>query len=251
MIGRIVVMRPADFVAWLAAGPAQPSLAQYGFALFRALGCSGCHAAGSTVHAPSLERPARARRCTCRMAAAWSPTTPTCATRSCCRAQDVVAGYRAGHAVVRRAGQRRGHPRRCIAYLRFDGRDAGEHAATGAARSYLDDGLHACAPGSTSTDHKRIAILYAIGITGFFFIGGAAATLIRLELATPAGDLVSRRHLQQALHRARRDHGVAVPDPVDPVGARQLPAAADDRRARPGLSAAEPARAGTSTWPAA
>src|SRR5204862_587961 len=40
-------------------------------------------------------------------------------------------------------------------------------------------------------DHKRIAILYAIAITGFFFIGGAAATLIRLELATPAGDLVS------------------------------------------------------------
>ena len=49
------------------------------------------------------------------------------------------------------------------------------------------------------------------------------------------------RHLQQALHRARRDHGVALPDPVDPVGARQLPAAADDRRARPRLPAPEPA----------
>jgi len=43
----------------------------------------------------------------------------------------------------------------------------------------------------SSVDHKRIAILYAISITGFFFIGGAAATLIRLELLTPAGDLVS------------------------------------------------------------
>ena len=43
----------------------------------------------------------------------------------------------------------------------------------------------------SSTDHKRIAILYAISITAFFFIGGAAATLIRLELLTPAGDLVS------------------------------------------------------------
>jgi len=40
-------------------------------------------------------------------------------------------------------------------------------------------------------DHKRIALLYMISITGFFFIGGAAATLIRLELLTPAGDLVS------------------------------------------------------------
>ncbi|MGI9024242.1 MAG: cytochrome c oxidase subunit I, partial [Burkholderiaceae bacterium] len=43
----------------------------------------------------------------------------------------------------------------------------------------------------SSVDHKRIAILYAISITLFFFIGGAAATLIRLELITPAGDLVS------------------------------------------------------------
>jgi cytochrome c oxidase subunit I len=39
-------------------------------------------------------------------------------------------------------------------------------------------------------DHKRIAILYLISITIFFFIGGAAATVMRLELATPAGDLV-------------------------------------------------------------
>src|SRR6184192_4696387 len=43
----------------------------------------------------------------------------------------------------------------------------------------------------TSTDHKRIAILYGIAITVFFFVGGAAATLIRLELVTPAGDLVT------------------------------------------------------------
>ncbi len=40
-------------------------------------------------------------------------------------------------------------------------------------------------------DHKRIAILYAISITAFFFVGGVAAALIRIELATPAGDLVS------------------------------------------------------------
>jgi len=42
-----------------------------------------------------------------------------------------------------------------------------------------------------STDHKRIAILYALSITFFFFLGGSAATLIRLELVTPQGDLVS------------------------------------------------------------
>jgi cytochrome c oxidase subunit I len=43
----------------------------------------------------------------------------------------------------------------------------------------------------TTHDHKRIALLYLVSITAFFFIGGAAATLIRLELATPAGDLVT------------------------------------------------------------
>jgi len=43
----------------------------------------------------------------------------------------------------------------------------------------------------TTHDHKRIALLYMVAITAFFFLGGAAATLIRLELATPAGDLVS------------------------------------------------------------
>ena len=41
-----------------------------------------------------------------------------------------------------------------------------------------------------TTDHKRIALLYLVSITFFFFIGGAAATLIRLELLTPQGDLV-------------------------------------------------------------
>jgi len=41
-----------------------------------------------------------------------------------------------------------------------------------------------------TTDHKRIALLYLASITFFFFIGGFFALLIRLELLTPAGDLV-------------------------------------------------------------
>ena len=39
-------------------------------------------------------------------------------------------------------------------------------------------------------DHKRIALLYLLSVTFFFFIGGLFALLIRLELLTPAGDLV-------------------------------------------------------------
>ena len=42
-----------------------------------------------------------------------------------------------------------------------------------------------------TVDHKRIAILYLISITFMFFIGGFFATMIRLELLTPAGDLMS------------------------------------------------------------
>ncbi|HUE69732.1 MAG TPA: cytochrome c oxidase subunit I [Pirellulaceae bacterium] len=39
-------------------------------------------------------------------------------------------------------------------------------------------------------DHKRIAILYLLGITFMFVIGGLAATFVRLELMTPQGDLL-------------------------------------------------------------
>jgi len=41
-----------------------------------------------------------------------------------------------------------------------------------------------------TTDHKRIALLYLMSVTLFFFVGGFFALLIRLELLTPAGDLL-------------------------------------------------------------
>ena len=54
MVGRVVVMRPAEYAKWATSGPTQPSLAQYGLARFRELGCSGCHTPGASVNAPSL-----------------------------------------------------------------------------------------------------------------------------------------------------------------------------------------------------
>jgi cytochrome c oxidase subunit 1 len=59
-----------------------------------------------------------------------------------------------------------------------------------AATSFLEGG-YTLRAWLTTRDHKRIAILYALTVTAFFFLGGAAATLIRLELVTPAGDLVT------------------------------------------------------------
>ncbi len=54
MGGSIVVQRPADYAAWLAGHAAGGSLAARGAVLYRARGCSGCHAPGSAVHAPPL-----------------------------------------------------------------------------------------------------------------------------------------------------------------------------------------------------
>jgi len=50
---------------------------------------------------------------------------------------------------------------------------------------------HTVASWLLTQDHKRIGILYLLALTFFFSIGGIFAVLIRLELLTPAGDLVS------------------------------------------------------------
>src|SRR5262249_28347599 len=42
-----------------------------------------------------------------------------------------------------------------------------------------------------TTDHKRIALLYLVSVSMMFIIGGLAATLIRLDLLTPNGSLVT------------------------------------------------------------
>src|SRR6476619_7673095 len=55
-------------------------------------------------------------------------------------------------------------------------------------------------------DHKRIGLLYLATITLFFFIGGAFATLIRIELLTPQGDMVS----SDTYNKLFTMHGVAM-----------------------------------------
>ncbi|MBV9457803.1 MAG: cytochrome c oxidase subunit II [Bradyrhizobium sp.] len=54
MAGRLVVMTPEEYSRWNATQPEGDDLAHQGEALFRSLGCSGCHTPGSTVHAPDL-----------------------------------------------------------------------------------------------------------------------------------------------------------------------------------------------------
>ncbi len=55
MRGEVFVMAPAAYARWLSDQGVRQSLAQQGEALFRERGCSGCHGANSTVHAPPLE----------------------------------------------------------------------------------------------------------------------------------------------------------------------------------------------------
>jgi cytochrome c oxidase subunit 1 len=57
-----------------------------------------------------------------------------------------------------------------------------------------------------TTDHKRIALLYLASITVMFAIGGIFATLIRLELITPQGDMVQ----SETYNKLFTMHGVVM-----------------------------------------
>jgi len=54
MQGDVVVLSGPDYARWLTQQGVHESLAEQGEAVFRAHGCSGCHDANSTVHAPPL-----------------------------------------------------------------------------------------------------------------------------------------------------------------------------------------------------
>jgi len=57
-----------------------------------------------------------------------------------------------------------------------------------------------------TTDHKRIALLYLVSITVMFALGGIFAMLIRIELITPQGDLLS----SDSYNRAFSMHGIIM-----------------------------------------
>jgi cytochrome c oxidase subunit I len=57
-----------------------------------------------------------------------------------------------------------------------------------------------------TVDHKRIALMYLLGVTFFFVIGGIAATIVRLELMTPSGEMVE----SETYNKLFTIHGVAM-----------------------------------------
>jgi cytochrome c oxidase subunit II len=56
MIGRVVVMEPADYQAWLSGGAGEMSLAARGQRTFQDLACHTCHMGDASGRGPSLER---------------------------------------------------------------------------------------------------------------------------------------------------------------------------------------------------
>ncbi len=72
-------------------------------------------------------------------------------------------------------------------------------------KHYLNDG-YGVASWLLTTDHKRIAILYLASVTVMFALGGLFAIFVRLELLTPAGDLMQA----ETYNKMFTMHGIAM-----------------------------------------
>src|SRR5437762_14222354 len=92
-------------------------------------------------------------------------------------------------------------------------------------RHYLNDG-YGIASWLLTVDHKRIALLYLATITLFFFVGGAMAVLVRLELLTPQGDLVNAETYNK-IHHAWPGDGLLLSHTFDSRDVRQFSRAVD------------------------
>src|SRR5437660_12334064 len=73
-------------------------------------------------------------------------------------------------------------------------------------KNYLTEGGSTLTSWLFTTDHKRIGLLYLYSILFYFLIAAIAAALIRIELITPQGDLVT----SEMYHRLFTIHGVLM-----------------------------------------
>ena len=239
MRGLIVAMKPADYSAWLDSQPEGDDLVAQGGNLFRALGCSGCHEGNGTVRAPDLHgvfgRPGRARRRHDghRRHAIHPRFHPD--------AEEADRGrLRAGHAELRRSRRRgRADAARRLYPLAFAGRSAFMTDAALSRGDYLS--ARRLVNRRVARDDRPQARRLALSLHPSRLLlprrpdGDADPTRARDACRRPR----LRRDLQPHLHAAWHRHGVVLSGAVDPGDARQFPAPADDRRARPRLPAAQ------------
>ena len=262
MIGDVVVMEPAQYEAWLSGGTAGAPLAEPDKNLFTQLGCSTCHRFDTQGRGPNLasvfgkqvlledgrtvvadENYVRESILNpgSKIVSGFKPIMPTFqGLVSDDQLNALVAYVKSLSQPAIRAGRRH----RCrdqSATQEAAGAISMASVTTIPERdNYLTNG-YGIKSWLLTTDHKRIAMLYLVSITLFFFIGGFFAMLIRLELLTPRGRPASGRHLQQGVHHARHDHGVLLPDPGRARRPGKFPGSDHDRRQGPGLPAHQPA----------
>jgi len=77
---------------------------------------------------------------------------------------------------------------------------------TGTSRPNYLNAAHTVKSWLLTVDHKRIAILYLVSLSAFFVVGGTFAGLIRAELLTPKGDLMT----PEIYNRVFTLHGVIM-----------------------------------------
>ncbi len=224
MIGEVTVLSPEDYEAWTKSSTSGMSLAQNGERLFASMGCNACHSGSATSRGPNLAgvygsklqltdgsqvlvndvylrdailNPSQ------HVTSGFAPIMPTYqgqvsedglidlveyikTLNSNYRVQQTLTTSQSNEAAPTTPGVVEAMSATNTTILNLPD----QRTATMPKRNYLnnEDGLLSWL---FTGDHKRIAILYLISITFFFFIGGAFAGLIRLELLTPQPDLMA------------------------------------------------------------
>ena len=117
MVGRVVVMDPADYQHWLTQAVPATLWPQAGEKLFRELGCSGCHMGNSSRARAAARRALRQAGAACKAAQSSWPMKAIFAIRFCCPSQQIAAGYTNDHAHFQGQHDRR-RAARVIAYIK-------------------------------------------------------------------------------------------------------------------------------------
>jgi cytochrome c oxidase subunit 1 len=73
-------------------------------------------------------------------------------------------------------------------------------------KTHYLNATHGAASWFLTKDHKRIGLLYLFSVSFFFLLGGIFAMLVRLELLTPAGDLMTA----ETYNKVFTAHGVVM-----------------------------------------
>ena len=247
MIGQVVVMEPSEYQAWLSGGAPEGSLASAGAKLFADLACNTCHRPDAQGRGPVLEELFGKTR-------ALQNGETVVVDEAYLRESILQPGRqdRGGFQPIMPTFQGLVSEEELLELIEYikslkalpqvPTRSSSNDRVTTVLmppRHYLNDG-YGIKSWLLTRDHKRI---------GAALPRGDHAVLLhrrRVRRADPprAGDAGrrpgDRRDLQQAVHDARRDDGVLLPDPVDSGRARQLPRADHDRREGSRVSEAEP-----------